>query len=98
MKKIVRTIFSMLLAAAIPALAADGIAFLSNLKGEVAIDGNSRPTLLAEITRGQRISVGNDSHAAAHQMKESNVAGEKQYTASGMRIFGCDPNRSRIKR
>ena len=41
-----------------PAFAADGIAFITNLKGEVAVDGNPRPVLLSELAKGQKITVG----------------------------------------
>ena len=51
---------SLLLAAA--SAAAQGIAFVTNLKGDVAIDGHPRPLLLSELVRGQKITVGRDSH------------------------------------
>ncbi len=63
MKTILRTILAFLLAT-LPAIAAEGIAFISDLKGEVAIDGSSRPMLLSELAKGQKISVGRDSQAS----------------------------------
>jgi hypothetical protein len=50
--------------AALPALAADGIAFITNMKGEVAVDGNPRPVLLSELAKGQRLTVAKDSQAS----------------------------------
>jgi hypothetical protein len=79
MKTIWRTVLaSFLFSALLPAVAAEGIAFLSNLKGEVAIDGNPRPTLLSEIQKGQRISVGADSQAAVMY-----IATGKEYSLKG---------------
>ena len=63
MKTILRTILAFLLAAS-PAFAAEGIAFISDLKGEVAIDGNPRPMLLSELAKGQKVTVGRDSQAS----------------------------------
>lgn len=37
------------------------VAFVTNLKGEVAIDGAARPPLLAEIAKGQKIAVARES-------------------------------------
>lgn len=63
MKTMLRTILAFLLAT-FPALAAEGIAFISDLKGEVAIDGNPRPMLLSELAKGQKVTVGRDSQAS----------------------------------
>jgi len=63
MKTILRTLFAISLAATLPAWA-EGIAFLSNLKGEVAVDGNPRPILLAELSRGQKLVLGPDAQAS----------------------------------
>lgn len=46
------------------AFASEGIAFLTNVKGEVAIDGNARPAVLSELARGQKIVVGKDANAS----------------------------------
>ena len=64
------------------AFAADSVAFVSDLKGEVAIDGAKRPALLAEVAKGQKISVGKDSHVAlmyTESGKEFVLAGPGEY-------------------
>jgi len=50
--------------AAAASFAADSVAFISDLKGQVAVDGAPRPALLAEVAKGQKISVGKDSQVA----------------------------------
>jgi hypothetical protein len=50
-----------LFAIAQSALAADGVAFIANLKGEVVLDGTGRPALMAELPRGQKIVLGKDA-------------------------------------
>ena len=77
MKNIQRTFLAFLLAA-VPALAADGIAFITNLKGEIAVDGNPRPILLAELSKGQKLTVGRDSHASVMF-----IASGKEYVLKG---------------
>jgi hypothetical protein len=77
MKNIQRTFLAFLLAA-VPALAADGIAFITNLKGEVAVDGNPRPILLSELSKGQKLTVGRDSHASVMY-----IASGKEYMLKG---------------
>lgn len=67
---------------AIPAMAADSIAFITNLKGEVAVDGNARPTLLSELARGQKIAVGKDSQASVMY-----IASGKEYVLKGPDSF-----------
>ncbi len=42
-------------------LAADGVAFIANIKGEVTLDGASRPPLLAELSKGQKLGLGKDA-------------------------------------
>jgi hypothetical protein len=81
MKNIQRTLLAILLVA-LPAFAADGIAFITNLKGEVAVDGNPRPVLLSELSRGQRLSVGKDSLAAVMY-----IASGKEYVLKGPNEF-----------
>ena len=58
MKTILRAVLVFLMATS-PTLAADGIAFISDMKGEVAIDGNPRPMLLSELTKdlGRKIII-----------------------------------------
>ncbi len=68
--------------AATPAAAADGIAFITNLKGEVAVDGNARPVLLSELARGQKITVGKDSLASVMY-----IASGKEYVLKGPNDF-----------
>ena len=60
MNKWSRTLLALLLAFAGTAFA-QSVAFITNLKGDVAIDGNLRPLVLGELARGQRITVGRDA-------------------------------------
>ena len=53
MKTIQRAFLAALFLAA-PAFAADGIAFITNLKGDVAVDGNPRPRSSPSSPRGRR--------------------------------------------
>ena len=46
MRHIQRAVLAVLILAASTAFGADAVAFISNLKGEVALDGNPRPPLL----------------------------------------------------
>jgi len=62
MNKLTRTLLAALLVCTSSALA-QGIAFITNLRGEVAVDGNPRPLILSELAKGQKITVGHDSHA-----------------------------------
>lgn len=73
------------------ALAADGIAFITNLKGDVAVDGNPRPTLLAELAKGQKISVGKESHASIMFIssgKEYMLRGPSDYVVKDTEVSG----------
>ena len=70
MNKTLRTLFAIALAFAAPAWA-QTVAFITNLKGDVAIDGNQRPLVLGELAKGQRITVGRDAQL------------QVMYTASG---------------
>jgi hypothetical protein len=63
MKTIQRTFLAIVLAMAATASGADGIAFITNIKGDISVDGNMRPALLSELTRGQKIVVGKESQA-----------------------------------
>lgn len=79
MKNIERFLLAFLLTAVPAAVAgADGIAFITNLKGEVAVDGNPRPVLLSELARGQKIAVGKDSQASVMY-----IASGKEYVLKG---------------
>jgi hypothetical protein len=77
MTTIQRTLLAVLMACT-PAFAADGIAFITNLKGEVALDGNPRPVLLAELARGQKLTVGKESQASVMF-----IASGKEYVLKG---------------
>jgi hypothetical protein len=46
------------------AIAADGVAFLTDIKGDVKIDGAARPSLMSEVGKGQKIVLGKDSTLA----------------------------------
>jgi hypothetical protein len=75
-----RTILTILLlaASATSVAFADAIAFITNLKGDVAIDGNPRPPLLSELAKGQKITVGRDSQASVMY-----IASGKEYVLRG---------------
>lgn len=76
---------------AVPALAADGIAFITNLKGDVAVDGNPRPAILSELNRGQKIAVGRDSQASVMYIsngKEYVLKGPADYVVKDMEVSG----------
>ena len=70
--------FLLLAASAATPAFADGIAFITNLKGEVAVDGNPRPPLLSELAKGQKITVGRDSQASVMY-----IASGKEYVLRG---------------
>ena len=78
MRHIQRAFLTAFLLAAASIAAAQGIAFITNLKGEVALDGNPRPQLLAELSKGQRITVGRDSLASVMY-----IASGKEYVLKG---------------
>jgi hypothetical protein len=60
MRRFSAAIFSML--AVVSAIAANGTAFIANLKGDVVIDGtSSRPRLMTELGQGQKISLSKDA-------------------------------------
>lgn len=82
MKAIQRALVTVLSLAATAAFAADGIAFITNLKGDVAVDGNPRPALLSELAKGQKIAVGKESQASVmyiHSGKEYLLKGPADY-------------------
>lgn len=72
-----RTILAAILAVAATAWA-DGVAFISNLKGDVSVDGNPRPMLLSELNRGQKLVVGRDGMASVMF-----IASGKEYALKG---------------
>jgi hypothetical protein len=69
------------LCAASPSFA-EGIAFLSDVKGSVAIDGNPRAPILAELVRGQRITLARDAAACVMY-----IASGKEYALRGPAEF-----------
>jgi hypothetical protein len=80
---IIRRTFLALLSACLPALAlADGIAFLTNMKGDVAVDGNPRPVLLSELAKGQKVSLGKEAQASVMF-----IASGKEYVLKGPNEF-----------
>jgi hypothetical protein len=86
-----RTILAFLLAIPL-ALPAQGVAFFSDLRGEVAVDGNARPNLLSELSKGQKISVGRDSQASVMFTatgKEYLLKGPGEYAVKDTEIGGA---------
>lgn len=82
------------LALSMPAMASDAIAFLSNLKGDVAVDGNPRPLLLAELGKGQRITLGRDATASVMFIatgKEYLLKGPAEYQVRDTEVAGSTP-------
>ena len=62
MKTTMRTSVSLLLCVtAMSAWAAEGVAFITNMKGDVVVDGAPRPLLMSELAKGQKIAVGRDA-------------------------------------
>ncbi|HUQ28774.1 MAG TPA: hypothetical protein VM051_09280 [Usitatibacter sp.] len=90
MKTIQRTFLALLLAAG-AASGAEGIAFITNIKGEISVDGNTRPALLSELGRGQRIVVGKESQASVMYIasgKEYILRGPADYTIKDTEVTG----------
>ena len=91
MKTIPRAAFAAFVLA-VSAANADGIAFITNLKGDVALDGNPRPVLLGELSRGQKISVGKESQASVMYIasgKEYVLKGPADYLVKDTEISGA---------
>jgi hypothetical protein len=91
MKNVQRTLLAIVLAAASTAFGGDGIAFITNIKGEISVDGNARPALLAELGRGQKIVVGRNSEASVMYIqsgKEYVLPGPADYTVKDNEIQG----------
>ena len=91
MKNIQRTLLAIVLAAASTAFAGDGIAFITNIKGEISVDGNARPALLSELGRGQKIVVGRNSEASVMYIqsgKEYVLPGPADYTVKDNEVQG----------
>ena len=65
MKNVLRALLASVAAlAGLAVQAADGIAFVTNLRGEVSVDGAPRPMLMSELARGQKIVVGKEAQLA----------------------------------
>ena len=91
MKTIQRAAFAAFILAVSMAYA-DGIAFITNLKGDVAVDGNPRPALLGELARGQKISVAKESQASVMYIasgKEYVLKGPADYLVKDTEISGA---------
>jgi hypothetical protein len=81
MNKFTRTVLAALACSAGAAFA-QGIAFITNMKGDVAVDGNARPLVLSELARGQKLTLGADATASVMYGatgKEYVVKGPGQY-------------------
>lgn len=88
------TIQRILLAAllAFPASAsAAAVAFITDLRGEVALDGTPRPLVLAELAPGQRLSLGKDAAARVMYIasgSEFALKGPGEYQVAEKEITG----------
>lgn len=94
MKTIKCALVAAVLALGLPAQAAEAVAFITNLKGEVAVDGNPRPLLLSELAKGQKITVGKESTASVMYIatgKEYLLKGPADYTVKDTEISGSTP-------
>lgn len=84
MKRLFRALSA--LAAALLVLsaqAAGGVAFVTDLRGEVSVDGAPRPLLMSELAKGQRIVVGKESQLSVmfiQSGKEYLLKGPADYT------------------
>ena len=75
----------------VPAIAADAIAFVTNVKGDVAIDGAARASLLGELAKGQKINVARDSQLCVMYIatgKEYILKGPSDYLVKDNEIAG----------
>jgi len=78
MRTIIRALLATAVLAAASSQAADGVAFVTNLKGDVAVDGAPRPMLMSELAKGQKVAVGKDSQLAVMFIQSG-----KEYTLKG---------------
>jgi len=62
LKRILPAIAAALLS--LSAWASDGVAFLTDVKGDVKIDGAARPPLMSELAKGQKVLLGNGANAS----------------------------------
>jgi len=91
MKRTIQRTFLAIVLAAASAAFADGIAFITNIKGEISVDGNMRPALLSELNRGQKIVVGRDSQASVMYIlsgKDYVLRGPADYVVKDNEVTG----------
>ena len=77
MKAILRTVLAAFLFGSMAA-SAESIAFITNMKGDVALDGIPRPTLLSELSLGQKLTLSQDARASVMF-----VASGREYALKG---------------
>jgi hypothetical protein len=91
MKTILHALLAALFSAlAVAAAAADGVAFITNMKGEIALDGANRPTLMAELAKGQKISLAKEAMLAVmfiQSGKEFVLKGPGEYAIADTEII-----------
>lgn len=93
MKTFQRVLVVAVLALPLPALS-EAIAFITNLRGEVALDGSPRPLLLAELSKGQRITLGREASASVMFIasgKEYLLKGPGEYQVRDTEMTGSTP-------
>lgn len=89
-----RAVLAALLALPTLAPASEAIAFITNLSGDVALDGNPRPLLLAELNKGQRITLGRGAGASVMFIasgKEYLLKGPGEYQVRDTEMAGSTP-------
>lgn len=89
MTTIARALLAMLLMAASAAMAAETVAFITNVKGDVTIDGVTRAALLAELAKGQKLVLARDAHASVMYTatgKEYMLRGPGDYVVKDVEI------------
>lgn len=94
MNTLQRALLAAVLALPLPVLASDAIAFITNLRGEVSLDGSPRPLLLAELGKGQRITLGREASASVMFIasgKEYLLKGPGEYQVRDTEMTGSTP-------
>jgi hypothetical protein len=92
MRTIQRALFVVSCFAGVAAFAADGVAFVTNLKGEVTLENGARVQILSELAKGQKISVGKDAQATVMYIasgKEFSLKGPGQYVAGDAELVAA---------
>ena len=64
MKRSTRILLLFLATLSIGVAAAQGVAFVTDVRGTVTLDGSPRPALLAELTPGQKLALAKDAQAS----------------------------------